>query len=100
AEGESYHLGFRVRAPRDVAGPAGVIRPARELETTAMLAVPDWRNIGMSRTIALGPDWQRVDLTFRPQGTIPGEGRLNFSLRNVPGVVEIADLSLTAGAAP
>jgi hypothetical protein len=99
-EGESYHLAFRVRAPRDVAGAAGPIPPARSLETTAMLAVPDWRNIGMSRTIALSPEWQRVEIAFRPQGTIAGEGRLNFSLRNVPGVVEIADLSLTSGAAP
>ncbi len=99
-EGESYQLRFRARAPRDVTGPHGIISPARNLETTAMLAVPDWRNIGMSRTIALGPDWQEVELSFRPQGTIAGEGRLNFSLRNSPGVVEIADLSLRAGAAP
>ena len=99
-EGESYHLAFRARAPRNVAGAGGPIPPARNLETTAMLAVPDWRNIGMSRTIALGPEWQRVEIAFRPQGTIAGEGRLNFSLRNVPGVVEIAGLSLTSGAAP
>ena len=38
--------------------------------------------------------------SFRPQGTIAGEGRLNFSLRNVPGVVEIADLTLRAGPRP
>jgi hypothetical protein len=99
-EGESYHLAFRARAPRNVAGAAGPIPPARNLETTAMLAVPDWRNIGMSRTIALTPEWQRVEIAFRPQGTIAGEGRLNFSLRNVPGVVEITDLSLTSGAVP
>lgn len=99
-EGESYHLGFRVRAPRDVVGPDGAIPPARNLETLAILAVPDWRNIGLSRMIALTPAWQRIDITFRPQGTIAGEGRLNFGLRNMPGVVEIADLSLTAGAAP
>ncbi|HTB56477.1 MAG TPA: hypothetical protein VLC06_01315 [Polyangia bacterium] len=99
-EGESYHLGFRVRAPRDFVGPEGPIPPARNLETLAMLAVPDWRNIGLSRTIALTSEWQRIDIAFRPQGTIAGEGRLNFGLRNVPGVVEIADLSLTAGAAP
>ena len=47
AEGESYHLGFRVRAPRDFVGPEGPIPPARSLETLAMLAVPDWRNIGL-----------------------------------------------------
>ena len=93
-EGESYHLGFRVRAPRGFVGPEGPIPPARSLETLAMLAVPDWRNIGLYRMIALTPEWQRIDLTFRPQGTIAGEGRLNFGLRNVPGVVEIADLSL------
>jgi hypothetical protein len=100
AEGESYHLAFRARAPRDVAGAAGPIPPARNLEVTAMLAVPDWRNIGMARTIALTPAWQRVEIAFRPERTIAGEGRLNFSLRNLPGVVEIADLTLTAGAAP
>jgi hypothetical protein len=99
-EGQSYHLSFRARAPRGVAGAAGPIPPARNLETTAMLAVPDWRNIGMSRTIALSPEWQRVEIAFRAQGTIAGEGRLNFSLRNVPGVVELADLSLTSGSAP
>ena len=99
-EGESYHLGFRVRAPRGFVGPEGAIPPAQNLETLAMLAVPDWRNIGLYRTIALTPAWQRIDVTFRPQGTIAGEGRLNFGLRNVPGVVEIADLSLTAGAPP
>jgi hypothetical protein len=99
-EGESYHLHFRARSPRDLVGPHGAIPPARNLETTAMLAVPDWRNIGMSRTIALGPDWQEVEISFRPQGTIAGEGRLNFSLRNSPGVLEISDLSLHAGAAP
>ena len=100
AEGESYHLGFRVRAPRGIVGPEGPIPPARNLETLAMLAVPDWRNIGLYRMIALTPEWQRIDITFRPQGTIAGEGRLNFGLRNVPGVLEIADLSLTAGAPP
>jgi hypothetical protein len=50
--------------------------------------------------VSLTPEWQWVDLSFRPQGTIAGEGRINFGLRNVPGIVEIADLSLTAGAAP
>jgi hypothetical protein len=99
-EGESYHLGFRVRAPRGFVGPQGPIPPARNLETLAMLAVPDWRNIGLYRMTALTPEWQRIDITFRPQGTIAGEGRLNFGLRNIPGVVEIADLSLTAGAPP
>src|SRR5450631_3722118 len=99
-EGESYHLGFRVRAPHNFVGPEGAIPPARNLEVIAMLAVPDWRNIGLYRTIALTPEWQRIDITFRPQGTIAGEGRLNFGLRNVPGVVELADLSLTAGAPP
>ncbi len=99
-EGESYHLGFRVHAPRGFVGPEGPIPPARNLETLAMLAVPDWRNIGLYRMIALTPEWQRIDITFRPQGTIAGEGRLNFGLRNVPGVVELADLSLTAGAPP
>jgi hypothetical protein len=95
-EGEPYHVSFRVRAPAGVPG----VSPARNLEVTAMLSVPDWRNIGLGRTIALSPEWQRVELGFRPQGTIAGEGRLNFSLRNVPGVVEIADLTLRAGAAP
>ena len=99
AEGDSYHLGFRVRAPRNFVGPEGAIPPARSLEVIAMLAVPNWRNIGLYRTIALTPKWQRIDITFRPQGTIAGEGRLNFGLRNIPGVVEIADLSLTAGVA-
>jgi hypothetical protein len=64
-----------------------------------MLAVPDWRNVGLSRTLPLTSAWRRVELAFRPQGTIAGEGRLNFSLRNVPGVVELADLSLQRGAA-
>ena len=99
-EGESYHLGFRVRAPRGFVGPDGPIPPARSLETLAMLAVPDWRNIGLYRMTVLSAEWQRIDITFRPQGTIAGEGRLNFGLRNVPGVVELADLSLTAGAPP
>ena len=45
----------------------------------------------------MAPEWQRIEITFRPQGTIAGEGRLDFGLRNVPGVVELADLSLTAG---
>ncbi|HLK93779.1 MAG TPA: carbohydrate binding domain-containing protein [Polyangia bacterium] len=94
-EGESYHLGFRVRAVQGGAAP-----PARTLEVSAMLAVADWRNIGMSRTLALSPAWQRVDLTFRPQGSIPGEGRITFSLRNLPGAVELADVSLTAGSPP
>jgi hypothetical protein len=95
-EGEPYRIAFRVRAP----AAAGGVPPARNLEVTAMLSVPDWRNIGLGRTIALGPAWKRVELTFRPQGTIAGEGRLNFSLRNIPGAVEIADLTLRAGVAP
>jgi hypothetical protein len=95
-EGEAYHLAFRVRAPAQVAG----VPPARSLEVTAMLSVPDWRNIGMSRTIALGPEWRRIVIPFRVQGTVTGEGRINFSLRNVPGVVELADLSLRSGAPP
>jgi hypothetical protein len=97
-EGESYRLAFRVRAPAPSA--PGATAGARNLEVTAMLAVPDWRNIGMSRTLALSPAWQQVEIAFRPQATIAGEGRINFSLRNVPGVVEIADLTLRAGAAP
>ncbi len=100
AEGESYHLRFRVRAPHTIETSDGVRVAASKLEVAAMLAVADWRNIGMSRMVSLAPDWQWVDVSFRPQGTIAGEGRINFGLRNVPGVVEIADLSLTAGAAP
>jgi hypothetical protein len=99
-EGESYHLRFRVRAPRAFET-GGVSRPAAsKLELSAMLGVADWRTIGLWRMIALTPEWQWIDVSFRPQGTVPGEGRLNFSLRNVPGVVELADLSLKAGAAP
>jgi hypothetical protein len=97
-EGEGYRLSFRVRAPEGIAGPEGAIPPARNLEVTAMLSVPDWRNIGLSRTLPLTSAWRRVELAFRPQGTIESEGRLNFSLRNVAGVVEIADLSLQRGA--
>ena len=100
AEGESYHLRFRVRAPRTIETAGGARPAASKLEVTAMLAVADWRNIGMARTIALSPEWQWVEVSFRPQGTIAGEGRINFSLRNVPGEVTIADLSLTAGAPP
>jgi hypothetical protein len=94
-EGERYHVSFRVRAPLGLGAP-----PARELEVAAMLSVPDWRNIGLDRSIPLGPTWQSVELSFRVQGTVAGQGRLNFSLRNVPGVVELADLRLLAGAAP
>ena len=100
AEGESYHLGFRVRAPAGVVGPAGPVPPARDLEILAMLGVPDWRNIGLWRSIHLSPEWQRIDVTFRPERTVAGEGRLNFSLHNHPGVLELADVSLTAGAPP
>jgi hypothetical protein len=100
AEGESYHLRFRVRAPRTIEIGGGARVAASKLELGAMLAVADWRNIGLWRLISLAPDWQWVDVSFRPQGTIPGQGRLNFSLRNVPGIVELADLSLAAGAAP
>jgi hypothetical protein len=92
-EGQTYHLAFSVRAPAQV----GELRGARSLEVTGMLSVPDWRNIGMSRTIALTPGWQEVDIAFRPQGTIDGEGRVNFSLRNVPGVVDLTGLSLREG---
>jgi hypothetical protein len=99
-EGQWYRVSFRVRAPEGVAGSSGAIPPARELEVTAMLGVPDWHNLGLERTLALAPAWQTVELAFRPQGTIEGEGRLNFSLRNVPGIVEIADLSVQAGSPP
>jgi hypothetical protein len=100
AEGESYYLRFRVRAPHTIETAAGTRPAASKLEVTGMLSVADWRNIGLARTIALTPDWQWVECSFRPQGTITGEGRINFSLRNVPGEVTLADLSLTAGAPP
>jgi hypothetical protein len=92
AEGRSYGVSFRARAPaRDA---------AVKLEVTAMIGVPDWRNIGLARTIALGPDWQNIEVRFRAQGTVSGEGRLNFSLRNIPGVVEVADLRVVERVAP
>jgi hypothetical protein len=77
----------------------GSAEAAHEIEVSAMLDQADWRGIGLYKTVTVSAEWKRSAWSFRAENTVAGHGRLNLSLRNKPGVVELRNVHLTTGAA-
>jgi hypothetical protein len=87
-EGEVYTVRFHARAdkPRD-------IRVATSLDRS------DWRSIGLNEQMRLEADWKPYEFSFTASQVQQGHSRLQFVLGNKLGRIELAGLSLRAGAA-
>jgi hypothetical protein len=72
----------------------------QDVEVSAMLDQADWHNVGLTKTAILGPDYRTFEWSFRAENVVQGHGRLNISLRNEPGVVELRSVRLRTGAPP
>ncbi len=84
--GEEYLVSFRARAGAPVT-----------LAVSTMLNAPPWTELGLAARANLTTAWQEFAFPFRAGDTGGARGRLNFSLGNHPGLVELADLSLKLG---
>ncbi len=71
----------------------------QSLELSLMLAVPDWRNLGLSKVVELGKEFAKFTFSFRATGAVPEKARLNLSLMNKVGTVDFARIVLREGAA-
>jgi hypothetical protein len=85
--GRAYTMSGRARS-----------KDSRAFVVTAMLDEPDWRVLGLSRTVTATPEWKEFALVFEPAETVAGKARLSIQLGDATGEVELADLSLRAGA--
>jgi hypothetical protein len=87
--GKTYTLRFMARAPQP-----------RPFNVSAQLNQPDWRMLGLRRTINLTPEWKAFSFTFAAQNTVPNQARLSLQFGEANGVVELKNISLRPGAAP
>ncbi|MBT4814891.1 MAG: cellulase family glycosylhydrolase [Lentisphaerae bacterium] len=82
-----YTLTFRARS-----------RDSKRVGYNVMLDADPWGNVGLNDTITLSPDWQLFTRSGPIKAaTAPGPLRLNISLRNEVGQVELEDVSLRPG---
>ena len=87
-EGRTYTVEFRARAERE-----------RPLAVSMMQNHEPWSNLGLSRRVTVGPDWERLRFSFRATGTEADDARLNFSLGSDAGKVWLSAVSLRPGLA-
>jgi hypothetical protein len=85
-DGKAYTLSFWGRAER-----------AATITVAATLDQAPWTHCGLTRTIALTPEWRQMRLTFEAQGTVPGHCRVGFDVRNAVGNYWVAGVSLRPG---
>ena len=82
-----YTLKFRARS-----------RDSKRLGINVMLDTQPWGSVGLSDTVRLSPDWQAFTLSGPIKAAAaPGPLRLNVSLRNETGQVELEGMSLRPG---
>jgi hypothetical protein len=85
-EGQPYTVEFTARGDRNTA-----------FSVDARLDQPDWRFLGLSGSVSVTPEWKTYTLTFRPVGTVPGHGRVGFTMGDTRGKVEIKNFSIREG---
>ena len=85
-EGQPYTVEFRARGDRNTA-----------FSVDARLDQPDWHFLGLSGSVSVTPEWKTYTLSFRPVGTVPGHGRVGFTMGDTRGKVEIQNFSIREG---
>lgn len=85
---QAYTLKLWVRADKE--RPFGI-----ELSTSAG---GEWRDLGQFETITAGPEWQQVKRTIFPRESIENEAALSLNFGTDATALEIANVSLQAGA--
>ena len=82
-----YTLSFRARS-----------ETSSTVGHTLMLDADPWGTVGLRARLKLSPEWQAFTVTTAATAPVrPGPLRLNFSLGNRLGSVELSDLSLRPG---
>jgi len=100
AEGKPYTLSFWARSPpHPTLSPQGrgTGEGPRDLEVVVMHDGEPWLNLGLSRSVPLTGTWTQASFLFTARGLQNLRGRVNFSTRNQPGVVDLAGVSLREG---
>ncbi len=82
-QGVSYDLAFWARADA-----------ARAIAVNAQRNSPDWRNYGLSKTLAITAEWTRYTVTFQANETVT-DARIQFFVSQQTGDVWLDDVSLT-----
>lgn len=85
-EGQPYTVEFKARGDRTTS-----------FSVDARLDQPDWRFLGLSGSVSVTPEWKTYTLSFRPVGTVPGHGRVGFTMGDTRGKVEIKNFSIREG---
>jgi K+-dependent Na+/Ca+ exchanger-like protein len=85
--GQSYTLSFQARSP-----------DSRSVNVAAMLDQPDWRNLGLRRTVKLSREWKAYRFTFVAHDTVANHDRLSFAFGAQDGTLWLRDVALQAGA--
>jgi len=82
-KGVSYDLSFWAKADTP-----------REIRLSSQKGAPDWRNYGLSKTVFIGTEWRRYQVTFEANETAI-DSRIQFFLGAKTGTVWIDGVSLT-----
>jgi hypothetical protein len=82
-EGRLYLLAFWAKADR-----------SRALTIDTILDEPNWRKVGLTTSVGLGPQWRKYSLVFTARGSKPRHTRVSFVLGDAPGAVDLAGVSL------
>ncbi|HZO88001.1 MAG TPA: carbohydrate binding domain-containing protein [Chthonomonadaceae bacterium] len=85
-EGEPYTVTFWARADRE-----------RPISVYTSLDKADWHNVGLSRRLTIGPQWQKFTCAFTAARTLKDHNRLTFVLGDALGTVDLAGPSLRPG---
>jgi hypothetical protein len=85
--GKTYTLSFQARSPG-----------SRAMNVAAMLDQPDWRNLGLARTVKLTPEWKTYRFTFVARDTVANHDRLSFAFGAQDGTLWLRDVALQSGA--
>ena len=85
--GRTYTLKMRARS-----------KGSRSLGVSIMLDRPDWRGLGLSRTVKAGPEWKEFSWVFEAPETIERAARLSLQAGDEEGEIELQGVSLRPGA--
>lgn len=86
-DGMTYTVAFRARADE-----------RRPIRVNVRIDQADWHMCGLDVPVELSPDWRDYRYVFTASRTVPNHCRLSFTLGNVPGAVELAEISFRRGA--
>lgn len=84
-EGQEYVVKFQAKSPESA-----------QVALTATLNKDPWNELGLHEDLALTPEYQPFEFTFKATGVSGKANRLGFAAGVTKGIVYVKDLSLTA----